>query len=320
MVKIREALKLNLTKVVNDMRVTQSMLSNNMLRNLSNNYNKMGKLQDQLTTQKRITRPSDDPVVAMLGLGYRDSLNKVQQYSRNISEATNWLDSTDDAISQGVKVLQRIRELTVQASNGTYEEGQRGAIAVEVDQLKEQLETIAQTQVGGKYIFNGKNTNKAPTAGDFSDGDIELSDDIELEIFDGIKLNVNTKGRELFKSVSNKSVSNKSVFDTLDSLKSKLEDKTASDTDISGFLDTLDSEIDHFLKIQADVGAKQNRVDMMKDRLSSQEIIATEVMSKNEDVEIEKVITELITQESVQRAALSVGARIIQPSLVDFLR
>lgn len=314
MVKIREALKLNLTKVVNDMRVTQSMLSNNMLRNLSNNYNKMGKLQDQLTTQKRITRPSDDPVVAMLGLGYRDSLNKVQQYSRNISEATNWLDSTDDAISQGVKVLQRIRELTVQASNGTYEEGQRGAIAVEVDQLKKQLETIAQTQVGGKYIFNGKNTNKAPTAGDFSvelsDDDIELSDDIELEIFDGIKLNVNTKGSELFKS----------VFNTLDSLKNKLEDKTASDTDISGFLKKLDSEIDHFLKIQADVGAKQNRVDMMKDRLSSQEIIATEVMSKNEDVEIEKVITELITQESVQRAALSVGARIIQPSLVDFLR
>lgn len=304
MVKIREALKLNLTKVVNDMRVTQSMLSNNMLRNLSNNYNKMGKLQDQLTTQKRITRPSDDPVVAMLGLGYRDSLNKVQQYSRNVSEATNWLDSTDDAISQGVKVLQRIRELTVQASNGTYEEGQRGAIAVEVDQLKKQLETIAQTQVGGKYIFNGENTNKAPAAGNFSYGDIEL------EIFDGIKLNVNTKGSELFKS----------VFNTLDSLKSKLEDKTASDTDISGFLDTLDSEIDHFLKIQADVGAKQNRVDMMKDRLSSQETIATEIMSKNEDVEIEKVITELITQESVQRAALSVGARIIQPSLVDFLR
>lgn len=290
--------------MVNDMRVTQSMLSNNLLRNLSNNYNKMGKLQDQLTTQKRITRPSDDPVVAMLGLGYRDSLNKVQQYSRNISEATNWLDSTDDAISQGVKVLQRIRELTVQASNGTYEEGQRGAIAVEVDQLKKQLETIAQTQVGGKYIFNGENTNKVPAAGNFSDGDIEL------EIFDGIKLNVNTKGSELFKS----------VFNTLDSLKSKLEDKTASDTDISGFLDTLDSEIDHFLKIQADVGAKQNRVDMMKDRLSSQETIATEIMSKNEDVEIEKVITELITQESVQRAALSVGARIIQPSLVDFLR
>jgi len=286
------------------MRVTQSMLSNNMLRNLSNNYNKMGKLQDQLGSKSKITRPSDDPVVAMLSLGYRDNLNKVQQYSRNISEANNWLDSTDDAISQGVKVLQRIRELTVQASTGTYEQSQRGAIAVEVDQLKEQLETIAKTQVGGKYIFNGENTNKAPAAGNFSDGDIEL------EIFDGIKLNVNTKGSELFKS----------VFNTLDFLKSKLEDKTSSESDISGFLDTIDSEIDHFLKIQADVGAKQNRVEMMEDRLSSQEIIATEIMSKNEDVEIEKVITDLITQESIQRAALSVGARIIQPSLIDFLR
>ncbi|WP_033827748.1 flagellar hook-associated protein FlgL [Bacillus andreraoultii] len=297
------------------MRVTQSMLSNNMLRNLSNSYNKMGKLQDQLATQKKITRPSDDPVVAMLGLGYRTDLNQVQQYTRNISEVNNWLESTDDAITQGVKVLQRVRELTVQASNGTYEETQRDAIAVEVEQLRDQLQTIAETQVGGKYIFNGANTNQAPKDGQFSDGDITI------EIFDGISMTVNTKGKDLFGSaLSEKDQTTGAEEGTLNGLIKILKDPTATDGQINEYIGKIDKEIDRFLKVQAEVGAKQNRVEMMKDRLSAQKVISTRILSENEDVEMEQVITEMITQESIHRAALSVGAKIIQPSLMDFLR
>lgn len=298
------------------MRVTQSMLSNNMLRNLSNSYNKMGKLQDQLTTQKKITRPSDDPVVAMLGLGYRTDLNQVQQYTRNISEVNNWLESTDDAISQGVKVLQRTRELTVQASNGTYDGSQREAIAVEVEQLRNQLQTIAETQVGGKYIFNGANTNQAPKDGQFSDGDINI------EIFDGISMTVNTKGKDLFgPALSENNDPTTDVEEgSLNGLIKILKDPTATDDQINEYLVKIDKEIDRFLKVQAEVGAKQNRVEMMEDRLSAQEVISTRILSENEDVDMEKVITEMITQESIHRAALSVGAKIIQPSLMDFLR
>ena len=66
------------------MRVTQSMLSNNMIRNLSNSYGKLGKLQEQMTSQKKFTKPSDDPVSAMMGMNYRTNLNQVQQFSSNI--------------------------------------------------------------------------------------------------------------------------------------------------------------------------------------------------------------------------------------------
>lgn len=287
------------------MRVTQSMLSNNMLQNLSRSYSKLGKLQDQLSTQKKITRPSDDPVVAMLGLGYRTQLNQVQQYERNISTVKNWLDSTDDAISQGVKVLQRIRELTVQASNGTYEETQRGQIAVEVRQLMDQLITIGDTQVGGKYIFNGTATNVRPD-GNFSDGEINI------EIFQGINMVVNTSGKALFGDMFE-------ADGPLSRLISTLEDPAKSEEDVEAFLDELDQVMDRFLQQQANVGAKQNRIELMEDRLANQEGIVTKILSENEDVEIEKVITELITQESIHRAALATGARIIQPTLVDFL-
>lgn len=299
------------------MRVTQSMLSTNMLRNLSNSYNKLGKLQEQLATQKKINRPSDDPVVAMLGIGYRGDLNQVQQFNRNISEVNNWLEATDDAIAEGISALQRIRELTLQATNGTYDEGQREAIAVEVKQLQEQLYTIARTQVGDKYIFNGKNTNNAPEIVKNTDEtikEVKFNDGvINIEIFDGITIDVNTSGKTLFENLLHED-------GTLSQLIKKLEDPNVKDEEIGDFLSKMDQHIDIFLKEQARVGAKQNRVEMMEDRIAQQEVTATKILSENEDVDMERVITELLTQESIHRAALSVGAKIIQPTLVDFLR
>jgi len=82
----------------------------------------------------------------------------------------------------------------------------------------------------------------------------------------------------------------------------------------------LDGHINNVVNERADLGARMNRVELIEDRLSTQEMIATENLSENEDAEMEKVITNLKTQESVHRAALGVGARIIQPSLMDFLR
>lgn len=298
------------------MRVTQSMLTNNMLRNISLSYRKLEKLQDQLATQKKITRPSDDPVVAMLGLGYRTDLNQVEQFTRNIGEVRNWLETTDDALSQGVQVLNRIRELVVQASNDTYEENQREAIAKELRELNEQLKIIAQTKVGDKYLFNGTNTSRSPVQLIEGEEVIQFSDGaINIEIFSGIFIQTNIEGNDLFVREED----GRTTFALIDSIVNALE-SGASGKEIEGYLGEIDGEIDRFLQVQAEVGAKQNRVELMENRLQQQEVTAKKIMSDNEDVHIEEVITELITQESIHRAALAVGARIIQPTLLDFLR
>lgn len=298
------------------MRVTQSMLTNNMLRNISLSYRKLEKLQDQLATQKKITRPSDDPVVAMLGLGYRTDLNQVEQFTRNIGEVRNWLETTDDALSQGVQVLNRIRELVVQASNDTYEENQREAIAKELRELNEQLKIIAQTKIGDKYLFNGTNTSRSPVQLVEGEEVIQFSDGaINIEIFSGIFIQTNIEGNDLFVREED----GRTTFALIDSIVNALE-SGASGKEIEGYLGEIDGEIDRFLQVQAEVGAKQNRVELMENRLQQQEVTAKKIMSDNEDVHIEEVITELITQESIHRAALAVGARIIQPTLLDFLR
>lgn len=292
------------------MRITQSMLSNNTLRHITNSYSKLGQLNEQMTTGKKFSKPSDNPVAAMKAMGYRTDLNRIEQFQQNISEVQNWTDSTDDALDQVGLALKKIRELTVQASNGTLEGDQRSYIAAEIDQLKEQIASIGDTQIGGKYIFGGTKTNVRPSD-DFS----KAKGQIEVEVFSGIKLPLNFEGAGLFMGL----VGNETTDGEIDKLTAALK-ANASEEEISGFLSTLDEQIDNLLSARATIGARQNRVKLMDDRLSNQEVFSTRILSDNEDVDLERVIIDLISQESVHRSAMSVGARLIQPTLMDFLR
>jgi flagellar hook-associated protein 3 FlgL len=301
------------------MRVTQGMLAANMLRNLSVSYARLGKYQDQLATGKKINRPSDDPVVAMKGMIYRTNLTEVEQYKRNFSEAYSWIENSDAALDQATQALQRIRELVVQASNDTYEASQRAAISEEIKQLTEHLASIANTKVGDKYIFNGTDTLKQPV--DLSQTPPVVSkntDEIKIELSKGIYIPVNVNPTKVF-DYDNTAKGN-GLFSDLEFLNSDLNDATKSGKDISQYLSYIDQHINNLLSTRAELGARLNRVELMEERIDQQEVIAHQILSDNEDADIERVITDLKTQESVHRAALGVGARIIQPTLLDFLR
>ena len=110
------------------MRVTQSMLQNNMLNNLFKSQSMMDKYLTQINTGKKIRRPYEDPVVAMKGMNFRTQVTEIEQYRRNASEIHNWMDNSDDALDKGTKVMQRLEYLAVQAANGTYSEDERVAI------------------------------------------------------------------------------------------------------------------------------------------------------------------------------------------------
>lgn len=270
----------------------------------------MGKVQNQIETGKKVTRPSDDPVVAMKGIGYRTALDKVEQFQRNIGEVNNWLDSSDDTFDKVGSALHRANELAVQGANGTITPDDRQKIVSELDQIRQHIQNLANTKVGDKYIFSGTKTTtplydeKNGGYPDHNPANPNAFDkDIEIEVFDGITLKVNTNAIDVFKNI--------------DQMFQEIKDGTV---DFSEAIGKIDEQMNEILTTRADIGARQNRVELMDDRLRSQEVIATKQMSENEDVDMEKAITEMITQESIHRAALSVGARIIQPSLVDFLR
>jgi flagellar hook-associated protein 3 FlgL len=300
------------------MRVTQSMLSNNMLRNLSNSYGNMSKYQDQLTTGKKITRPSDDPVVAMKGVMYRTNLQEVEQYKRNFSEAYNWVENSDAALDNVTQAVQRIRELTVQASNSTYDPDQRASIAAEIGQLKEHIEELGNTKVGDKYIFNGTDTLNKPV--DLSQSvTSENANPVKIELSKGVYLTVNIDANNVFSNSSSPG-DGEGLFSDIQGLIDDLKNPSSTVDDIGKYLGFIDEHVSTLLSTRAQLGARSNRLELMEARVDEQEVIANKLMSDNEDADIERVITNLKTQEAVQNAALSVGARIIQPSLVDFLR
>src|SRR5699024_3641068 len=183
------------------MRVSQDMISNNMLRNISNSYSHLNKYMNQLTTGKKITRPSDDPVIAMKGMNYRAQLSNINQYERNIGEVNNWLDSADEAMSEVTLIMHQINDLTLQAKNGTYDGDDRANIAKEVDQLVDQLVNLANTRVNDKYMFNGTDTtgeidadgNQIPPFSRDQDGNFTVSDnkgDVLIEISAGVRFKV----------------------------------------------------------------------------------------------------------------------------------
>ncbi|WP_099354874.1 flagellar hook-associated protein FlgL [Fredinandcohnia onubensis] len=293
------------------MRVTQSMLTNNMLRNLSSSYERLGKYQEQLNTQKKITKPSDDPVVAIKGMRYRTDLKEIEQYQRNLSEAYTWMESSDDAMDKMTQALHRVRELTVQASTGTNGADEKANIAIEIEQLKEHIATIANTKVGNKYLFNGTNTSEGPVDPTTNSIVSANNKDVFLEVSKNVQMNVNVKPTELFKGNNAND-----IFTELDNLIQDLN----SNGDVGKYLDTIDSHTSNVVATRADLGARYNRIELIDNRLGSQEVIATKIISENEDAEMEKVIINLTTAEAVHRAALGVGAKIMQPTLMDFLR
>ncbi|MCL1632652.1 flagellar hook-associated protein FlgL [Sporolactobacillus sp. CPB3-1] len=298
------------------MRVTQGMMSNNILQDISNGYSKISDYQNQLSTGKKISRPSQDPIVASMGVAYRTDVSHVEQYKRNVTSATKWLDSSDDALQQANDVLTKIRELTNEASNGTQTADERKAIATEVDQLTQQLVTLGNTKVGNQYIFSGSNSDQ-PLLTEEADGTITANaealanPDYSVAVNDGVQMTINVDPNTVF---------TEGLFNDLNNLKSDLESGTADESQISGYLDTIDTHLTEIINAQADLGAKTNRVELISSRLDQQKTVATKVMSSNEDADYAETLVNLNQQQNVFNASLSVGARIIQTSLVDFLQ
>lgn len=295
------------------MRVTQNMVSTNLLKNLNRSYGELDKYFTQLNTGKKINRPSDDPVAAMKGMGFRTELNRIEQYQRNTNELHNWFDNSDAALEQVTSGVQRIRYLAVQASNGTYGESELKNIAKEVEQIKLDLVDMANTKVNDKFIFNGTETDVPPVQ---LDGQAQISfhaGEVNIEVAANTDLVANVDGNKVF------TTEDSDLFSIIDNFIEKLESGNA-EGDMDQSIAEIDEVIDNVINARADLGARMNRLELVENRLGQQEIIATSTLSANEDINYAETITKLITQESIHRAALSSGSRIIQPTLLDFLR
>ncbi|HPT33361.1 MAG TPA: flagellar hook-associated protein FlgL [Bacillota bacterium] len=294
------------------MRVTHRMMAESVSQNLRLNLYRLDRLSNQLASGKVFTKPSQNPVGVSRSMLYKTALNRNEQYRLNTNEARGWLSTTHDALMKGLEVLQRLRELSVAAANGTYSDTERSSIASEAVQLKEHLLALANTQHNELYIFGGHRTLEPPYAYN-EEGQLEYRGDLghrvqEVGTFQQVVMNLN--GQEAFGGVE--------VFEAVEQIcQALLEDD--SETLSGEALEKIDRGIDLFLQRLADVGARQLRVETMYDTLFEQSIYLKQMLSELEDIDYAETITEFQMQENAYRAALATAARMMQPSLVDYL-
>lgn len=144
-------------------RITFTHVNSLVQTNLNKNYSKLAKLQEQLSSGKRLTRPSDDPIDATNDLELRSDLNSMTQYKRNADDGMSYLAVVDTTLITMNNAFQAVRERAIQGANDTLSQTERGYIAEEVSQsvLLEML-TIANTTYKGDYVFSGQSTDKKP--------------------------------------------------------------------------------------------------------------------------------------------------------------
>lgn len=141
------------------MRVTAKMMQGNSLSNLNTNKALQDRLTTQLSTLKKITRPSDDPVIAIRSLRLNCTLSKVDQYyEKNSKDAAAWLKLTDDSLDTVTKILTDMKSYATQCANGDLKASDRSNIVMNLHALKEEIYGVGNADYEGRSIFTGYRT------------------------------------------------------------------------------------------------------------------------------------------------------------------
>lgn len=300
------------------MRVSQSMLSDTTLNNVENNLQQLLGIQEQLSTGKSINHPTDNPVGFSQVMQLSNAIDANTQYKSNTQSATNWLNSTDSALQEAEAVMTRVRQLTVQASNDTLTQSDRSAIADEVDQLNQQMQQIGNSQLNGEYIFAGADVLNQPYPPGLNGSN--NTGTVSLQMGEAISVQYNTLGTNVFGSTATSGgapVDPTNIFTLLTNLSSAL--RSNNTTAIQGTLPQLDQRNEAIVGQQAIVGATVNRLNLISSRIDDQNLNLNTLKSQTGDADMASLITQLNEENSVYQASLAAGARVMQPTLMDYL-
>lgn len=185
------------------LRITQGMLYSRALADVQSGLYRYSRLQQEVASGRRINRPSDDPAGALRVLPLRNDLRDLEQLGNNVALARETLNTGAASLEEGSALMTRVRELTTQAANSTISSGDRASIAAEMDQLLDQLLSIANSQSGDSHLFGGTESDRAPFRLVTDAGGTRVvyegnHDSLEVEVAPGISTALNVPGDAIF--------------------------------------------------------------------------------------------------------------------------
>jgi len=366
-------------------RVSNNMNYEQVKGNIAKNRSEMADLQNQASSMKRITKPSDDPVGTSRMLGIRTDKVGSEQFVKNIDIARNFLSYTDLALGEATEVLARAKELALgQASDASTNASARLAVATEIEQLTRDMVHIGNRKVGERFIFGGYKTTHSPFD---NDGNYRGDEGgMKIEVNKGVFTTINLPGDQVFLGKNSKlalvpserrgsttpnyppipaskepedieirgpanendSVSaassdsareskrreslkanetiespkenaeGENIFTTLNALSAGLR---ANDTvAIQETLERLDGAHEQVVLLRSQVGSRVASLENTSLGLGKQKVEDASLLSSIEDADAFEVFTDITKNENTLKATLQTSGKLLQPSLLDFLR
>jgi flagellar hook-associated protein 3 FlgL len=295
------------------MRLSEQSRLSNQIQYLQGASERSDRIQRQLSTNRRIEKASDDPTGAALAMQHRKNIAFEAQMRRNLDNGTAFLNVTESALDGATDLLQRVRELTVQASNGTLGAQEKANVGVEINQLIQQMAQVANTNFGGAYIFSGYQTQtpayqvtgNPPSAITWQGDNGQRTRQISAQ--DAVAVNVT--GNSVFGS----------IFNDLITLRDNLNSNQPPTT-INPSLSAIDAGLDRILNARADVGARVNRFEATKNRSEEQDTNLQELRANIEDIDIGETIIQFTAAQNALQAALGAIGKTSNMSLLNYLQ
>jgi flagellar hook-associated protein 3 FlgL len=302
-------------------RITTMMTAQATLGDLTLAFNRLTQTQSELSSGKKIQEPSDDPYGMSLIVRMQGQLGALTAYGRNIDDGTAWTQASQTSMTNIANIVQRVRELTVAASNGTNTAANLTGYAAEVQQLISAVKQEANTTYNGQYLFAGT-ANVQPyqsASGDLYQGNSGSGAAISRLIGPNTSVQVNVDlSSVLGNGAAGPGGADGKLLDTLNTI---YQDMSSGNTTAltNTDLNNLDSNFSNLTQMQASLGATADRLQLASSRIQDLNTADTTVLSNTQDADMAQTEINYSTQQAAYQAALRAGANIVQSSLLDFL-
>ena len=324
------------------MRITNASMVRSHLYDTQKNLTNMSKINQQISTGKVINTISDDPHKAIKIMNMNNEIKYTEKYNSNIDETVGWMNNTDGALESVGNLLGEIKDSIIKVGNGTYSQNDMKSLNSDINEKIKQLGDTLNSTYGGKYIFGGTNVDDAPIkVVENPDGSVKLefskdkngqtipnTDDLKADISSGINIDYNISVGEIL-NIKDGNGNTVNLLDEINNLSTLMNDIANGDeqtaakaketllNDTKGKIDTL---FDHVVNERTSLGVRVSTAEKIKE-LNDEDILnIQDVLSKTQDTDVVEKFIELKSAEMIYQASIQVGAKLIQPTILDYIR
>ena len=308
------------------MRVTQAGFYNQASQQLGKQQAKVFETQAQLSSGKNILKPSDDPALATAINNLKSQIDVNQRYLTNLERMQDTLKMQESTVTSSVDVVARIKELSVQAANDTYNASDRKSIAIEVKELISSLTDLGNMRgTDGAYLFSGYSQGQAPFS-ESSSGVVTYTgstDVLKVMVDEGRSMQLGMPGSDIFGSVEHldRSTGVTGRIELFSTLSNMYEALVTNNSDgIRNSLDKVTSVHEHIIAQQSNIGSRMKRVETLTHAVEDKDYTYKILQSNMEDLDYVEAASRLKNQSLALQAGQQTFTQLSDLSLFKYIR